>query len=139
MNKNSKIITYINVGLRFLSALIMLQTLYFKFTGADESIYIFSSIGMEPWGRYLVGSTELIAGILFVTRWYGIGAFIGLGAMSGAIFFHLAQLGIEVQGDGGYFFGLALFVFISCAFVILTNFQDVKNQLLLKFKNDNRS
>ena len=130
MNKESKFKNYFSIGLRIAAALIMFQTLYFKFTGAEESVYIFTTIGMEPWGRYLVGITELAASILLVTRWYGIGALMGLGAISGAIFFHLTKLGIEVQGDGGYLFGLAVFVFVACALVILMNFNSVKQTLL---------
>jgi len=131
---NSKTKTIINWVLRIVPALIMLQTLYFKFTGAEESIYIFTEVGMEPWGRYLVGTTELIAGILLLTRWYGLGALMGIGAMAGAIFFHLTQLGIELQGDGGYLFALALTVFLTCALLILTNFKDVKDKILSLIK-----
>lgn len=131
---NSKTKTVINWVLRIVPALIMLQTLFFKFTGAEESIYIFTEVGMEPWGRYLVGATELVAGILLLTSWYGLGALIGIGAMSGAIFFHLTKLGIEVQGDGGYLFALALTVFLTCVLLILINFKDVKNKLLSVIK-----
>lgn len=108
----------------------MLQTLYFKFTGAEESIYIFSTLDMEPWGRYLVGTVELIAGVALLTKWYGLGSLLGIGAMSGAIFFHLTKLGIEVQGDGGYLFALALTVFVSCAVILILNFKEIKALLL---------
>ncbi|MEM8894657.1 MAG: DoxX family protein, partial [Bacteroidota bacterium] len=85
--------------LQIIAAVIMLQTLYFKFSGAEESIYIFSAIGMEPWGRYFTGAMELVAGVLLLTRkWNFLGGFLGIGLMSGAIFFHLTSLGIEVQG-----------------------------------------
>lgn len=131
---NSKTKTVINWVLRIVPALIMLQTLYFKFTGAEESIFIFTEVGMEPWGRYLVGFLELLAGILLLTSWYGIGALIGMGAMSGAIFFHLTKIGIEVQGDGGYLFALALTVLITCALLILINFKEVKYKLLSVIK-----
>lgn len=127
---SSKFKIVITWVLRVVPALIMLQTLYFKFTGAEESVYIFTQIGMEPWGRYLVGTTELIAGVLLFTRWYGLGALIGIGAMAGAVFFHLTSLGIEVQGDGGYLFTLALTVLISCAVLVILNFNDIKTKLL---------
>ena len=131
MNKStSKTKQNINWVLRVIPALIMLQTLYFKFTGAEESVYIFTQTGMEPWGRYLVGSTELVAGILLFTNWYSLGALLAIGAMSGAIFFHLTKLGIEVQGDGGYLFALALVVFICSALLVLINFQEIKTKLL---------
>ncbi len=115
---------------RFVAALIMLQTLYFKFGGAEESIYIFTQVGMEPWGRYLTGILELIASVLLIvprTSWIGAG--IGLGLMLGAIGMHLTLLGIEVQGDGGYLFILAMAVFASCAFVLVRKQEDVKNAL----------
>ena len=104
---------------RLAAALIMLQTLYFKFTGQPESIYIFSALGIEPWGRYGSGIAELIASILILipaTSW--IGAFLGLGVMLGAIVSHLTVLGIEVQGDGGYLFILALVVAVSCLTIL---------------------
>ena len=111
-----KIISWI---LRLAAAIILLQTLFFKFTGAPESIYIFETVGMEPWGRYGSGVVELIASILLL--WpgkTGLGAILGLAVISGAIFFHLTSLGIEVQGDGGLLFYLALIVFVSCAILI---------------------
>lgn len=130
MSQTSKSKNVLNWVLRIVPALIMLQTLYFKFTGAEESVYIFTQIGMEPWGRYLVGTIELIAGVLLFTSWYELGALIAIGAMSGAVFFHLTNLGIEVQGDGGYLFALALIVLISCAVLVILNFHDIKTKLL---------
>lgn len=101
--------------LRVLAAVIMLQTLYFKFSGAEESIYIFSTLGMEPWGRIGTGVVELIASVLLlIPRTTPIGALLGLAVMSGALFFHLTKLGIEVKGDHGQLFIYALLVFISC-------------------------
>ncbi len=91
---------------------ILLQTLYFKFTGAPESVYIFSTLGMEPWGRIGSGAAELLSAILLlVPATAALGALLAVGVISGAIFFHLTRLGIEVQGDGGLLFGLALAVF----------------------------
>lgn len=107
-----KIISWIAA---IVSAIIMLQTLYFKFSAAPESVYIFSTLGIEPWGRIGSGVAELIASILILIpsiRWLGAG--LGLGVISGAILAHLTQLGIEVQGDGGYLFVLALVVFAGC-------------------------
>jgi putative oxidoreductase len=98
---------------------ILLQTLFFKFTGASESVYIFSTLGMEPWGRYGSGIAELIASVLLlVPGCAAIGALLSLGVISGAIVSHLAFLGIEVQGDGGLLFALAAVVFI-CSLAIL--------------------
>ena len=104
---------------RLAAAIIMLQTLYFKFTGQPESIYIFSTLGIEPWGRYGSGVVELIASILILIRstsWVGAG--LGLGVMLGAIVSHLAVLGIDVQDDGGYLFFLAIVVALSCLTIL---------------------
>jgi putative oxidoreductase len=101
------------IVLRVIAALILLQTLYFKFTGHPESIFIFEKVGMEPWGRLGSGIVELIAGIaLFVPRTIGVGALLMLGTMSGAIFMHLTTLGIEVRGDKGMLFYMAVFCWI---------------------------
>lgn len=100
--------------LRILAAVILLQTLFFKFSGAEESIYIFSTLGMEPWGRIGTGIVELVASILILLpRTTAFGAVLAVGTMSGAIFFHLTRLGIEVRGDHGQLFIYALLVFIS--------------------------
>jgi hypothetical protein len=107
---------------RVLAALILLQTLYFKFTGADESVYIFTTVGMEPWGRIGAGIFELVAAILMLingTVW--LGAALSAGLMAGAIGMHLTILGIEIRGDGGYLFFLALLVFICSAIMLLFN------------------
>lgn len=104
---------------KILAAGILLQTLFFKFTGAEESKYIFSQVGAEPLGRYASGVVELIASILlFVPRFVWLGAVLSLGVISGAIFTHLTVLGIEVKGDGGLLFALACTVFVCSAFVL---------------------
>ncbi len=98
---------------------ILLQTLFFKFTGAPESVYIFTTVGQEPWGRYGSGVVELIASVLlFVPSTVAIGAALALGTMSGAIFFHLTKLGVVVHDDGGLLFALALVVFVCSAFLL---------------------
>ena len=107
---------------RLLTALILLQTLFFKFTAAEESVYIFTTVGMEPWGRIGVGILEFIAAILLIipaTAW--MGGILALGLMLGAIGMHLTILGIEVKGDGGYLFALALAVSICSVFVVWRN------------------
>jgi uncharacterized membrane protein YphA (DoxX/SURF4 family) len=104
----------ISWALRLIAAGILLQTLFFKFTGAEESKYIFSTLGVEPWGRIGSGVVELVAAILLlVPRTTTLGALIALGTMSGAILSHLAFLGIEVKNDRGLLFGLALTVFVA--------------------------
>jgi putative oxidoreductase len=103
---------------RLVTAIILLQTLYFKFTGAPESVYIFTTVGIEPWGRYASGFAELIAAILLLfPKTIGIGALLSLGVISGAIMSHLTLLGIEVKGDGGTLFYLACIVFVCSAYL----------------------
>lgn len=105
--------------LKLVIAVILLQTLYFKFTGAEESKYIFSTIGMEPWGRIGSGVVELIAAILILiprTTW--LGAILALGTVTGAIFFHLTKLGIVVMDDGGLLFILACVVFLFSLIIL---------------------
>ncbi|WP_114941651.1 DoxX family protein [Mucilaginibacter endophyticus] len=115
-------------SLRLLAAIIMLQTLFFKFTAAPESVYIFTKLGMEPWGRIGIGSLELAAAILIIIpRTTGIGALLAVGLMAGAIFFHLTKLGIEVQGDGGQLFILATLVFTSSAVLLFIFRKEVIN------------
>jgi len=102
--------------LRLAAAVILLQTLFFKFTGAPESIYIFTRVHAEPWGRIGSGVMELVASILLLTsRFTWLGSLLATCAMAGAILSHLTLLGIEVQGDKGLLFGLAIAVFISSA------------------------
>jgi uncharacterized membrane protein YphA (DoxX/SURF4 family) len=101
---------------RIAAAAILLQTLFFKFTAAPESVYIFTKVGSEPWGRIGSGIAELIAAILLlVPRTVWAGALLAVGMMTGAIVSHLTVLGIEVQGDKGLLFFLALTVFVTSA------------------------
>jgi uncharacterized membrane protein YphA (DoxX/SURF4 family) len=118
--------------LRALAALIMLQTLYFKFSAAPESVYIFSTLGLEPWGRIGIGIAELFAAVLIlVPATVSIGALLAIGIMSGALFAHLTKLGVEVQGDGGYLFILCITVFISALILLFAYRRQVFNYLQL--------
>src|SRR6266852_5059401 len=119
MTINSKIKTIFTWALRVVAAVILLQTLFFKFTAAPESVYIFSKIGLEPWGRIGSGVVELIAALLlFVPRFVWLGAAIAIGVIGGAIVSHLTVLGIVVMDDGGLLFILAL-VTAACSAVVL--------------------
>ncbi|EMJ96506.1 DoxX family membrane protein [Leptospira alstonii] len=105
--------------LRTIVALIFLQTLFYKFTGASESVAIFSKLGMEPWGRIGTGILELIVSILlFVPGWNWFGSLLGLGLMSGAVFSHLFVIGIEQENDGGLLFFLALGNALICVVLL---------------------
>jgi hypothetical protein len=120
-------------AIKLLAVIILLQTLYFKFTAAEESVYIFSTLGAEPYGRIGSGIIELIASILIlIPRTTLLGALLGLGTMFGAITSHLFILGIEVKNDGGTLFALAIITFLCCAVLVFQN----KNKIpdLLRFK-----
>jgi hypothetical protein len=113
LSKKARIVSLL---CRLVAAAILVQTLFFKFTGAPESVYIFTKVGLEPVGRYGSGVAELIASVLLLSSGLAwLGALLGLGVISGAIVCHLTVLGIEVQGDHGLLFGLALTVFVACA------------------------
>lgn len=119
--------------LRIVAAGILLQTLFFKFSGAAESIHIFSALGAEPYGRIGSGIAELIVAVLILipkTTW--IGALGGCGIMIGAILSHLLVLGIVVENDGGFLFLLAVITLLCCLGLLYFN----KNKLfnLLNFK-----
>lgn len=101
-------------------AAILLQTLFFKFTGAEESVYIFSTLGAEPWGRIGSGLAELIVAVLLLMPRFAVfGALGALGIITGAIVSHLLILGLEVQGDGGLLFILAVGVFAASAAIVV--------------------
>lgn len=123
LSKSQKIISWL---CRIIAAVILLQTLYFKFTAAPESVYIFTSVHMEPWGRIGSGVAELIASILLLIPSLGwCGAGLALGVMGGAIMSHLTVLGIEVQGDHGELFFLALIVTACSAIVLFLHRGDI--------------
>ena len=112
---------------RIIPAIILLQSLFFKFSGAEESKFIFTAIGMEPWGRIGTGIMELIASVLLLINpvaW--IGALIALGLMGGAIVMHLTILGIEIQGDGGLLFIYAVVVAGCSLYVMVRNLEKIK-------------
>jgi hypothetical protein len=99
--------------LQLIVAALLFQTLFFKFTGAEESKYIFTTLGLEPWGRIGSGVVELIAVfLLLIPSTVTYGAILSLGVISGAIFSHLTKLGIVVKEDGGLLFILAVAVFV---------------------------
>ena len=108
--------------LRVTAAVILLQTLFFKFTGARESVYIFSTLGLEPWGRIGSGVVELIAAVLLlIPSTVLLGALLSLGVISGAIVSHLTKLGIALPAvdDHGELFALAVVVFLCSAALAL--------------------
>jgi hypothetical protein len=110
-------------------AAILLQTLFFKFTGAAESVYIFSELGVEPWGRIGTGVVELLASVLLLLpRTVVWGAALALGTISGAILSHLTKLGIALTevGDRGELFALALVVFAGSSALLALRRSEVR-------------
>jgi hypothetical protein len=106
-------------ALQLLAAGILLQTLFFKFTGAEESVYIFTTLGAEPWGRLGSGVVELVAALLLlVPATAPFGALLTMATMAGAMASHLLFLGIAIRGDGGLLFSLGLTAFASSATVL---------------------
>jgi hypothetical protein len=120
--QQGKLFTMASWALRITAAAILLQTLFFKFTGARESVYIFSTLGMEPWGRIGSGVAELIAAVLMLApRWVVYGAALSLAVISGAIVSHLTVLGVAlpVVNDHGELFTLAIVVFVASAALLV--------------------
>lgn len=117
----SKALNVLDWLLRIVVAVILLQTLFFKFSGAKESVYIFTTLGAEPWGRIGSGVVELIASILILLpRTAVFGAILALGTICGALFAHLTKLGIKLLAvnDHGELFALAMVVFVCSAVVL---------------------
>jgi uncharacterized membrane protein YphA (DoxX/SURF4 family) len=127
---------------------VFVQSLFFKFTYSPETQHIFGTL--DQWAEdafglrglfdrggifsaYVIGSVEGVASSLLllgqVLRRHtvgAVGALIGLGVISGAIFFHLfTPLGtvivneeLGVASDGGVLFAMACAVWISCAVIL---------------------
>ena len=118
--------------LRLVPALLLLQTLYFKFTAHPESVKLFTEIGMEPWGRIGTGIIELIAAILLlIPRFTGFGALLGLAMMTGALYFHLTKIGVNFNGDPLLFI-YAVITFVCCAMLVLIYKSKLEQQLKKK-------
>ncbi len=124
----SKVQNIISWILQLIAALVLFQTLFFKFSGAKESVYIFSTLGLEPWGRIGSGIVELIASVLLVIpATVAVGALLSLGVISGAIFSHLTKLGIALPAvnDRGELFALAVVVFLCSATVLILHRREI--------------
>lgn len=114
----------------YLCALLFFQTLFFKFTGAAESKWIFTQLGVEPWGRWISGGIELVTGaLLIIPRTRVLGALLGAGVMTGALLSHLFVLGVDVQNDGGFLFFLCLVCLASCGLILFNQRERLKLKL----------
>ena len=118
--------TLLSWSLQLIAAVILFQTLFFKFTAAEESVYIFTTLGIEPWGRVASGMAELLAVVLLlIPRTVTLGALLSLGVISGALVSHLTKLGIVVKDDGGLLFALAVTVFVCSLLVLILRRQQI--------------
>ena len=119
--------------IKIIAVVILVQTLFFKFTGASESVFIFTKLGIEPFGRIGSGVVELVASILILTpRTTLIGALLGFGTMLGAIVSHIFVLGIIVQNDGGALFVLAIITLVCCFLLIYQQKHKISDLIYLK-------
>lgn len=112
--------------LRIIVAVLLLQTLYFKFSAHPDSVFIFTQVGMEPFGRIGIGILELISALLLLytpTIW--LGGLMSTGIISGAVLMHLTMLGIEINNDGGTLFYMALLVFILSAIILINERKNI--------------
>ncbi|WP_428224937.1 DoxX family protein [Flavobacterium sp.] len=115
----------IELSLKIVMTLILIQTLFFKFTASPESVYIFTKLDAEPFGRISSGIIELIASFLvFYHRTKIYGFLLIFGTMTVALLSHIFVLGIVIMNDGGLLFILGSFCFI------------VSGYFCFKYKND---
>lgn len=117
---------YLPLLLRIVVAIILVQTLRFKFTAHPDSVYIFTKVGLEPNGRIFIGVLELIAAtLLLIPKTVWVGALLTLGVISGAIFMHLTKLGVEINNDGGVLFITAIVTFILSLVILYKYKKDI--------------
>ncbi|MGV3664556.1 MAG: DoxX-like family protein [Leptospira bouyouniensis] len=126
-----KILFFFKLGV----AIIFLQTLFFKFNAADESIFIFTKLGVEPWGRIAMGILELMIVIfLFIPFLVWLGALFGIGSMMGAILAHIFVIGINVANDHGLLFVLAIVNFLGCSYILYSEKENLLMNMQWLFK-----
>lgn len=123
---------YLSWGLRILAALILIQSLIYKFGGHSDSVLLFTVLNAEPVGRFSLGVIELVvAGLILYPKTTLLGGILGVFIMIGAILTHVFLIGIVFNNDGGKLFGLALLCFLACFGQVLI----LKNQLISFIKN----
>lgn len=117
---------YLPLLLRIVVAIILVQTLRFKFTAHPDSVYIFTKVGLEPNGRIFIGVLELIAAtLLLIPKTVWAGALLTIGVIGGAIMMHLTKLGIEINNDGGVLFSTAIVTFILSLVILYKYKKDI--------------
>ena len=125
MTKTTK--KYVIFILQLIIAISHLQTLRFKFTAHHDSVYIFSQLNLEPYGRIGIGIFELIIAILIlIPKTKIIAGMLSIAVITGAIVSHLGPLGVEVQNDNGILFYFALFVLASTLLFLWLQKEEVK-------------
>lgn len=119
---------HISLILKITIAVIMIQSLFFKFSGAQESIDLFTKLAgkREAFFRIGIGILELITSIiLFVPQKTWLGASLSLGIMSGAVLSHLTILGVAHHNDGGALFFCALLALVSSSILLYLHRKEV--------------
>lgn len=117
---------------RILAAMILTQSLVYKFGSHPDSIMLFTELGVEPAGRVSLGIVELVVALLILyPRTTLLGGILGVFIMAGALFTHFFLIGIIFNNDGGKLFGLAVICFLSCIGQVII----LKNQLISYIKN----
>ena len=120
LTRKQRVVTWI---CSLIAAGIMIETLFFKFTAAPESVYIFSKMGTDPWMRWVQGLWELTASLgLLLPRLRWAGGILTTGAMAAAILSHMTWLGYSIQGDHGLLFTMALVTF-ACGFTVMWTYR----------------
>ncbi|MBS4073093.1 MAG: DoxX family protein [Algoriphagus sp.] len=120
--------------LRITAAVILTQSLSYKFGAHPDSIELFSQLGVEPTGRIALGIIELLVSLLLIIpRTQVLGSIGGMGIMTGAIFIHIFIIGIVFREDGGGLFALALGCFLACALNFLFYSKQLSSLIKLKY------
>lgn len=119
--------------LRIIIAILFLQTLSFKFTAHPDSVYIFSKLGVEPYGRVALGIIELITSLLIlIPRTKLVGILFSFFIILGAIASHFFVIGIEIKGDGGGLLLYAFIIFIACVLLFILYRKEFQKVLFKK-------
>ena len=121
----------ISLSLRILVAVILVQTLRFKFTAHPDSVYIFTMLNLEPYGRIGIGIIELIsATLLLIPKTVWVGASISIAVISGAIISHLTKLGIIVNEDKGLLFTTAIITLVLSVVILILHRKEIRIKTL---------
>jgi putative oxidoreductase len=91
-----------------------------KLSSAPDSVALFTRLGVEPWGRYLLGAVELLTALLLLwPKSAVVGGVLGMVLMLGAIATHLFRIGITYGGDPSLFLMATVVLLASAATITL--------------------